>query len=183
MAKPYIKATDPATGERVTLHELSVRHDLYYSTVRRRYWRGQRGWDLVKMSTRWREWNGRELKLLDRHYRIGTPVDEIAKIVGHTPAAVRRRAAERGLKHPRHCSAQAIRNFEAAHGKPLVAIAREYRSRRLSRSDLAGAIGVTYQTLRRFLPDDLWQSWPVMTIGRVDAAKHRRKDSTERSVA
>ncbi|MGM0783850.1 MAG: hypothetical protein ACQEUM_07045 [Pseudomonadota bacterium] len=166
---------DPANGDRVTLHELSIRHDLYYSTVRRRYWRGQRGWNLVQQGRRWREWNGRELKLLDHHYRAGTPVEQIAQIVGHTMSAVKRRARERGLKHPRHCSAQAIRNFEAAHGKPLVAIAKEYRDRRLSRSDLAGDIGIIYQTLRQFLPDDLWKSWPRMTIGRIDEAKRRRK--------
>lgn len=166
---------DPASGDQVTLHELSVRHDLYYSTVRRRYWRGQRGWELIQMGRRWREWNGRELRFLDKHYPAGMPVAEISKHVGHTVSAVKSRARERGLVRPRHCSAQAIRNFETAHGKPLVAIAKEYRERRLSRSDLAGDIGIIYQTLRQFLPDELWQSWPVMTIGRVDAARQRRK--------
>lgn len=170
--------TDPATGERVTLRELSVRHDLDYNSVRGRHWRGLRGWALVKEAGSWKEWNGRELSLLDLHYRAGTPVEQIAQIVGHTVPAVKRRAQKLGLVHPRHCSAQAIRNFEAAHGKPLVAIAEEYRDRRLSRSELAGDIGIIYQTLRQFLPDDLWQSWPRQTIGRVDAARQRRKAAT-----
>lgn len=167
--------TDPATGERVTLRELSIRHDLDYNTVRGRHWRGLRGWELVKETNSWREWNGRELSLLGLHYRAGTPVEQIAQIVGHTAPAVKSRAQELGLVHPRHCSAQAIRNFEAAHGKPLMAIAKEYRDRRLSRTDLASAIGVTYQTLRQFLPEELWLSWPHMTIGRIDAARQRCK--------
>ncbi len=167
--------TDPATGERVTLRELSIRYDLDFNTLKGRHWRGLRGWALVKEAGSWKEWNGRELALLDQHYRDGTPVKEIAEIVGHTVSAVKRRAQELGLVHPRHCSAQAVRNFEELHGLPLVKIAKEYRDSHLSRSDLAGAIGVTYQTLRQFLPDDLWQSWPRQTIGRVDAARQRRK--------
>lgn len=29
--------------------------------------------------------------------------------------------------------------------------------------------------LRRALGDDLWESWPRMTIGRIDEARRRRK--------
>lgn len=127
------------------------------------------------MSRTWKEWTTGQLAFLDKHYPTNMPIETIAKHVGHSIGACKSRAGTRGLRRPLSCSAQAIRNFEAAHGKPLVTIAKEYRDRHLSRSELAGDIGIIYQTLRQFLPDELWQSWPVMTIGRVDAARQRRK--------
>lgn len=127
------------------------------------------------MSRTWKEWTTHQLAFLDKHYPGGMPVPDIAKRVGHTVPAVKRRAQERGLVHPGRSSAQRVRNFEASHGQPLAVIAEEYRDSHLSRSDLAGDIGIIYQTLRQFLPDELWQSWPRMTIGRVDAARQRRK--------
>lgn len=127
------------------------------------------------MSRTWKEWTTRQLAFLDKHYPTNMPISTIAEHVGHTVDACKQRAGIRGLRRPLSCSAQAIRNFEELHGKPLAAIAKEYRDRRLSRSDLAGDIGIIYQTLRQFLPEDLWKSWPRMTIGRVDAARQRRK--------
>ena len=123
----------------------------------------------------WREWTTRELAFLDKHYPAGMPPAEIARRVGHSVGAVKRRAQARGLTHPGRSSAQRIRNFEAAHGKPLAEIAREYRDRRLSRRDLAHDIGIENPALRRALGDALWESWPRMTIGRIDEARRRRK--------
>jgi len=123
----------------------------------------------------WREWTTRELAFLDKHYPAGVPVARIARALGRTITAVKRRAQERGLVHPGRSSAQRIRNFEATHGKPLAEIAREYRDRRLSRRDLAHDIGIENPALRRALGDALWHSWPRMTIGRIDEARRRRK--------
>lgn len=123
----------------------------------------------------WREWTTRELDFLDRHYPAGMPVAEIARRVGHTVQATKQRARERGLVHPGRSSAQRIRNFESLHGKPLAVIAREYRERRLSRITLAHDIGIERLALRRALGESLWHSWPRMTIGRIDAARQRRK--------
>ncbi|MBW5801148.1 hypothetical protein [Halomonas elongata] len=127
------------------------------------------------MPRTWKEWTTRELAILDRDYPAGVPAREIAQRVGHSERAVRSRAELRGLKHPAHSSAQAVRNFEVERGQRLADIAREYRDHRLSRTTLAHDIGIELKTLRRFLPDDLWKSWPRMTIGRIDEARHRRK--------
>lgn len=127
------------------------------------------------MPRTWKEWTTRELATLDRDYPAGVPVTEIARRVGHSRDAVKTRAQERGLEHPAHSSAQAIRNFEARHDRSLATIAREYRDRRLSRTTLAHDIGIEIKALRYALGDPLWCSWPRMTIGRIDAAKHRRK--------
>lgn len=123
----------------------------------------------------WREWTTRELAFLDKHYPAGMPVSEIAKRLERTIPATKRRAKERGLVHPGRSSAQRIKNFEAAHGKPLDEIAREYRDRRLPRATLAQDIGIENPALRKALGDALWRSWPRMTIGRIDEARRRRK--------
>ena len=122
-----------------------------------------------------RDWTCPEVAILDRDYPAGVAAAEIAMAVGHPPGEVKRKARERGLRHPAWCSAQAIANFEQAAGRPLAEIAREYRDRRLSRAALAEAIGINPKALREALPDELWQSWPRMTIGRIDAARQRRK--------
>lgn len=122
----------------------------------------------------WREWTTRELALLDKHYPAGMPPAEIARRLDRTEKAVKRRAQARGLVHPGRSSAQRIKNFEAAHGKPLAEIAREYRDRRLPRATLAHDIGIENPALRRALGDDLWESWPRMTLGRIDEARRRR---------
>ena len=123
----------------------------------------------------WREWTTRELAFLDKHYPTGLAVAKIARRLDRSPAAVKRRAQERGLVHPGRSSAQRIKNFEAAHGKPLAEIAREYRDRRLSRITLADDIGIEKRTLRTALGDALWHSWPTMTLGRIDESRRRRK--------
>lgn len=122
-----------------------------------------------------REWTTRELAYLRQHYSAGTPMAEMVEEIGRTSAAIIQRAKVLGLRRPCMSTRQAIRNFEELHGKPLVEIAKEYRDRRLSRSELAGDIGIIYQNLRKFLPAELWQSWPFMTIGRIDANKTRQK--------
>lgn len=155
------------------LHQIAVAHDLYYSTVRRRYQRGLRGEQLVNMSERWREWNGRELAFLDHHYQAGMPITEIARHLGRSYGAVKIRAGARGLVHPGRSAAQKIRNFEAAAGKPLDEIAKDYSRRRLSRRDLAGAIGISCGSLRRHVSTEIWDQWPRMTIGRIDSARER----------
>lgn len=123
----------------------------------------------------WREWTTRELAFLDKHYPAGMPVPRIAKRLGRTVSAVKRRAQERGLVHPGRSSAQRIKNFEDAHGRPLAEIAREYRDRRLPRTSLAHDIGIERLALKQALGDALWDSWPRMTIGRIDEARRRRK--------
>lgn len=123
----------------------------------------------------WKEWTTRELALLDELYPAGVSVSEISEVVGHSVPAVKRRAQARGLRHPAWCSAQAISNFEQAAGKALAEIAAEYRDRRLSRAALAEAIGIGPKALREALGDELWTSWPRMTIGRIDEARRRRK--------
>lgn len=167
--------TDPATGDEVALHELASRYGLNPSTVRGRYWKGWRGWELVAPPVTWQAWTTRELAYLDTHYPAGKPVAEIADVLGRSSYAVIARAAERGLRHPSWCSAQAIRNFESAHGQPLADIARVYRSRRLSRTALAHDIGIEIKALREAVGEALWRSWPRMTIGRIDANRERRK--------
>ncbi|MGQ7247560.1 hypothetical protein ACUN9Y_09495 [Halomonas sp. V046] len=127
------------------------------------------------MARTWRGWTTRELTILDRDYPAGVPVAEISRRIGRSRDAVKTRAQERGLEHPAHSSAQAIRNFEALHARPLANIAREYRDRRLTRTTLAHDIGIENKALRNALGDSLWSSWPRMTIGRIDAAKQRRK--------
>lgn len=122
-----------------------------------------------------RDWTCPELAILKREYPAGTPTKEISTMVGHSPGEVQRKARERGLRHPAWCSAQTIANAEQAHGKPLAEIAREYRDRRLSRATLAGDIGIGAKTLREALGEELWKSWPVMTIGRIDESRRRRK--------
>lgn len=122
-----------------------------------------------------KEWTTPEIKYLRQHYPAGTPAHEIAGHLGRSIGSIRRKAYLLRLTHPNHSSQQSIANFEAMHGKPLAEIAREYRDRRLSRTELAGDIGIIYQNLRKFLPDDLWQSWPFMTIGRIDANKVRQR--------
>lgn len=126
------------------------------------------------MPTR-RDWTCPELAILDRDYPAGLASAEIAAKVGHSPGEVQRKARERGLRHPSSCSAQAIANAEQAHGKALAEIARDYRDRRLSRATLAGDIGIGAKTLREALGEELWQSWPVMTLGRIDESRRRRK--------
>lgn len=123
----------------------------------------------------WREWVTSEIRYLRHHYPAGTPVNEISRHIGRSEAAVKRKALDLGLRHPGHSSAQLIENFEKAHGKPLCAIAQEYQDRRLSRRDLAHDIGIERLALKNALSDEMWQSWPRMTIGRKDACASRRK--------
>ncbi|MBB3142229.1 hypothetical protein [Halomonas organivorans] len=125
----------------------------------------------------WKEWTTRQHAILDRDYPDGVPLDEIAQHTGHSIYAVKTRAAERGLVHPNRSSQACIARFERQHGKPLARIALWYRERRLPRTALAHDIGIEIKALRTAMGDELWQSWPRMTIGRIDAAKKRRKAS------
>ena len=122
-----------------------------------------------------REWSTQEIQYLRKHYPAGTPVSKIADHLNRTANAVKRKAQENGLVHPGRSSRQLIRNFEAMHGKPLHEIALGYRDRHLSRSTLAHDIGIERLALRKALGDELWNSWPFMTIGRIDANKTRQK--------
>ena len=122
----------------------------------------------------WKEWTTRQLAILDRDYPDGVPLDVIALRTGHTIYAVKTRAAERGLTHPNGSSQACIARFERQHGKPLARIALWYRERRLPRTALARDIGIEIKALRTALGDELWQSWPRMTIGRINAARNRR---------
>lgn len=122
-----------------------------------------------------REWSTWELRYLHQHYPAGTPVAQIAAHLDRTIPAVKRKAQQYGLVSPDRSSQQRIRNFETAHGKPLLVIAREYRDRNLSRRTLAHDIGIERLALYSALGEVLWHSWPWMTIGRVDEARQRRK--------
>lgn len=121
-----------------------------------------------------REWTTREIAIVRHGYPEGVPVSELAHRVRRTEPAVRIKARQLGLVHPTHSSRQAIANFVNLHGKPLRTMAREYRDMRLSRTDLAHDIGIERKALRQALGHDLWQSWPHMTIGRIDAIRERR---------
>lgn len=130
-----------------------------------------------------REWNTRERAFLTQHYPAGTPVAQIAETLGRSDAAVKRKAQEMQLTHPGRSSRQRIANFEAAQGKPLAEIARDYRDRRLSRHTLAHDIGIEMLALRNALPDALWQSFPRMTLARLDAARERQHPHTGQNMA
>lgn len=121
-----------------------------------------------------REWTTTEIEYLKRRYPKGDSAQEIGDRLGRTKHAVIMMAKNHKLRHPRHSTEQMIQNFEELHGRPVAEIAKEYRDGRLSRSALAADIGIDKSSLRRFLPESLWQSWPHQTIGRIDAAKTRR---------
>lgn len=122
-----------------------------------------------------REWSVQEIQYLRKHYPAGTPVPQIADHLNRTVNAIKRKAQENGLVHPGRSSRQLIRNFEAIHGKSLHEIALEYRDGCLSRITLAHDIGIERLALSKALGDELWNSWPFMTIGRIDANKERQK--------
>jgi len=120
-----------------------------------------------------REWTTHEIAVLKRNYPKGVPVAVIAQQLSRTRAAIRVKARKLGLVHPAHSSRQAIANFEALHGQSISDIARRYRDTRISRTTLARDIGIDRESLRNALGHDLWQSWPHMTIGRIDAVRQR----------
>ncbi|WP_136247969.1 hypothetical protein [Halomonas borealis] len=122
----------------------------------------------------WKEWTTRQLAILDRDYPDGVALGVIAQRTGHSIYAVKTRAALRGLVHPNRRSQARITRFERQHGRTLARIALWYRERRLSRRTLAHDIGIEIKALRNALGEELWQSWPRMTIGRIDAARKRR---------
>ncbi|GAB2798864.1 hypothetical protein GCM10027040_27210 [Halomonas shantousis] len=49
-----IRIADPTTGETVSLKELAARHGCNYSSMKGRYHRGRRDWDLIRASPRGR---------------------------------------------------------------------------------------------------------------------------------
>ncbi|QHD50016.1 hypothetical protein CTT34_10100 [Vreelandella aquamarina] len=126
------------------------------------------------MAKTWKAWRPNEDRLIAARYADGVLASDIAEELGRTPEAVRTRAKELGVKHPRHNSKLAIAGFESRRGKSLADIAKNYSRRKLSRTDLAADIGIHYATLKRFLPAEIWDSWPRMTVGRQLSCEQRR---------
>jgi len=119
-------------------------------------------------------WTLWEYHYLRKHYPTSMPISDIAQALNRSEQQVSFRARKLGLIRPRHCTELAVKNFEESKGKPLEDVAENYRQRRLSRTDLASDIGISYGTLKRLLPREIWESWPHNTVGRQLACEQRR---------
>lgn len=119
-------------------------------------------------------WTLAEYAYLRKHYPTSKPVSDIARDLNRSEQQVYFRSRKLGLIRPRHCSQLAVENFERLKGESLETIVKEYQQRRLSRTDLASDIGISYSTLKRLLPRELWESWPHNTVGRQLACEQRR---------
>ncbi|WP_147408771.1 hypothetical protein [Kushneria sinocarnis] len=101
------------------------------------------------------------------------PTREIAKKINRTPWRVKAVASEMGLKHPLWNSGLRIERFERETGKNVDQHAIEYRDRQLARRDLAGVMGVSVETLKKFVSAEIWQSWPKATLAHKRRCKER----------
>ncbi|MGP9796154.1 hypothetical protein ACT3UJ_02165 [Halomonas sp. 86] len=120
------------------------------------------------------EWTTREVAVLRREYPLGTPVTEIAAMLGRSQQAVHVKAQRLGVRHPLQDASVAVSRFEQERGAPLIEIAMQYRNMRLARRELAADIGLYCETLKRFIPPEIWHSWPHYTAGRRLANEQRR---------
>ncbi|SNY95522.1 hypothetical protein [Halomonas sp. hl-4] len=121
-----------------------------------------------------REWTTIEVATLRHGYERGLSAQCIGDMLGRTKGSVHRMASKLGIRSARSDPRVAVEAFLKQQGKPLSEVIDWYQSRALARCDLAADIGIDGATLKRFIPPDVWQSWPHYTIGRQLAAEQRR---------